>query len=476
MDLEKAKALLKVVIPKHHEFHKQAEEAEKYYRNKGKILHTGAAAIDSINHYLATIGQNPLKSADNRVPLNWHKILVDQKIGYLFTYPPQFEAEGSEVDFKDILGDEYTKIIKKVGVDASNCGCGWIHYWKGEKGKRDYHYVDPKQIVAIHDETKIKRPLKLLIRYYTAIGEDNKTYTRYEIWDDKETSFFFHEQSKDVDCLNIELMKEEAKIIKHGYGEIPFIKFSNNDVDLPDLDMYKAIIDCLDKVWSGFANDIDDIQEIIWVLKNYTSETGSPFKLDDEGLPILDEEGKPIKQEGPDFLQMLKAKKRIEVTDGGGVETITGEIPYDARTKFIEGLTRQLFVSAMAVDPNPESAGNASGVYIEFLYSLLELKAGLMETEFRGALGHLVRALGELSNDVKIVQTWSRNRPKNDAEIAGILSSTSPTVMSDQTKTKNHPYVDDWENERKQIDKEQKELSEVDEPLFAEKNKGKLNE
>ena len=37
----------------------------------------------------------------------------------------------------------------------------------------------------------------------------------------------------------------------------------------------------------------------------------------------------------------------------------------------------------MGVDPNPENFGNSSGVALKYLYSLLELKAGMMETQFR---------------------------------------------------------------------------------------------
>ncbi|HAH93973.1 MAG TPA: phage portal protein, partial [Dielma fastidiosa] len=108
-----------------------------------------------------------------------------------------------------------------------------------------------------------------------------------------------------------------------------------------------------------------------------------------------------------------------------------------------------------------------SGVYIDFLYGLLELKAGLMETEFRGSLNRLVRAASGVSEDTRITQTWTRNKPRNDLEIAQIINGTSPDVMSNQTKTKVHPLVDDWVDERKQIDKEAESLY-PEQPLFKE--------
>lgn len=468
MELETVKKLINHALTKHEAFVTAAKEAEKYYENENAILNTGAAAVDAINQYLKQCGQNPLHSADNRIPLNWHRILVDQKIGYLFTYPPQFDTDdSSNIDFQSLLGDDYEKIIKKLGVDASNTGRAWIQYWLGANGQLEYYYVDPKQVLPIYDETNIKKPLKMIIRYYTALDEQGEEYVRYELWDEKEVCFYFHKSKDNIDKLNPEMIDlTKAKVIKHGFDTIPFIKFSNNSLEVSDLKMCKQIIDCLDKAWSGFANDIDDIQEVIWVLKNYTADIGSPFKLDEHGDPLVDERGLPIKNEyTPDLLQMLKAKKVAEVGGDGGIDTVTSEIPYEARQAFLDGLVRQLFISAMAVDPRPENTGNSSGVYIDFLYGLLELKAGLMETEFRGSLNRLVRAVSGASEDIKITQTWTRNKPRNDLEIAQIINGTSPDVMSNQTKTKVHPLVDDWVDERKQIDKEAEDIY-PEKPLF----------
>ncbi|WP_447515774.1 phage portal protein, partial [Clostridioides difficile] len=50
---------------------------------------------------------------------------------------------------------------------------------------------------------------------------------------------------------------------------VPFIEFLNNDLEVRDLDNVKHLIDVYDKVYSGFVNDIEDIQEVIFVLTNY---------------------------------------------------------------------------------------------------------------------------------------------------------------------------------------------------------------
>lgn len=140
---------------------------------------------------------------------------------------------------------------------------------------------------------------------------------------------------------------------------MPFIPFYNNADRRGDLPLYRDLIDAYDKVVSGFANDMEDVQEVIFVIKNYGGTDKTEFMSD------------------------LKKSKLIKVEGDGGVDTIRAEIPFEARNAFLERTRRQIFVSGMGVDPNPENFGNSSGVALKYLYSLLELKAVMLETQFR---------------------------------------------------------------------------------------------
>ena len=72
---------------------------------------------------------------------------------------------------------------------------------------------------------------------------------------------------------------------------------------------------------------------------------------------------------------------------------MTISIPIEAREKFLEITRKAIFEQGMGVDPDPQKFGNTSGEALKYLYSLLELKAGLMETEFKLGFGRLVRAI-----------------------------------------------------------------------------------
>lgn len=205
-----------------------------------------------------------------------------------------------------------------------------------------------------------------------------------------------------------------------------------------DLKNIKPLIDVYDKVFSGFIDDLDDVQELIFVLSGYggTELNG--------------------------FLQDLKKYKAISLdadADGNpGVSTLSIEIPIEARNSVLEATRKAIFEQGQGFDPQPENFGNQSGVALKFMYSLLEMKTGLMETEFRLGFSRLVRAICK-SKGIQcgtIIQTWTRTCIKNDTEQAQICKD-SVGIVSKKTILKNHPFVEYADTELKQLEKEEKE-------------------
>lgn len=444
-------------------FAAQAQEGFKYYDNEGKIKRTGAAAIDEVNAFLKAKGSNPLHTADNRISLNRHCVAVDQKAGYLFSIPPKFDLPADDLDAGDkellkkvnnTVGTQWTKVVKQLGIDASNTARAWLEYWITKDNKFDYWYINPLEIRPIYDRSSVKKILQYLIRIYSFLDAGGNPVTRYEFWDDKEVAYLIKPEAT-AECktptIDFEVVNGLYNIQPHTYGRIPFIEFRNKAALLPDLPMYKDIIDAMDKVMSGFINDIDDLQEIIWVIKNYKGETSEIDYSEETGAEI---------EKTVDLLQQLKAKKWVAVDDKGGLEPIKGEVPFEARMKALEVLDKEFWIAAKAVNPNPPTAGNQSGVYIDFLYGELEEKAGLMETEFRDSIDEFLQAVLKFLNAdqaKQFIQTWKRSKPQNNTEVSAIIAQTPNTVVSDKTKTAKHPLVDDADSERAEIEKEDKQ-------------------
>ena len=100
------KQLIKKYEPGHAAFVTRAAVAERYYRNETDILFR-----DKPKDKGKEESDNPLRNADNRIPRNFHGLIVNQKASYAFTAPPLFDV-GNTAANKHItkaLGDEYAK-------------------------------------------------------------------------------------------------------------------------------------------------------------------------------------------------------------------------------------------------------------------------------------------------------------------------------------------------------------------------------
>ncbi|MCI8489002.1 MAG: phage portal protein [Lachnospiraceae bacterium] len=440
MELEAMKKLIKKYEPGHLGFTIRAEIAERYYQNEADILFNR----EKVNADEEEADVQPLRNADNRIPRNFHGLIVNQKAAYMFTAPPIFDtgSKGGNDIVTDVLGDEYRKNCMELCVNAANTSVGWIHYWKGEKGL-EWAVVDSKQIIPVFDKS-LKHRVIGAFRVYDSMDEvTGDTYVVYEFWTETECMAFRRRVSDTVDSsLFVYDMffdpgsGEPSSVYRHGFGEVPFIPFYNNNIHTDDLRNIKPLIDVYDKVFSGFINDLEDVQELIFVLSGYggTELNG--------------------------FLQDLKKYKAIKLddTDHPGVSTLNIEIPIEARNSVLEATRKAIFEQGQGFDPQPENFGNQSGEALKFMYSLLEMKAGLTETEFQLGFARLIRAICRFYGIKcgKIIQTWTRTCIKNDTETAQICRD-SVGIISKKTILKNHPFVEDCDKELEQLEKEEEE-------------------
>ncbi len=441
MELEAMKKLIKKYEPGHTGFIYRADEAERYYENETDVLFHKEKKEDEEG--------NPLRNADNRIPRNFHGLIVNQKASYMFTAPPLFDIgnkQGNDT-ITECLGDEYRKNCMELCINAANTTIGWVHYWTDDTGKFQYAVVDSKQIIPIFDKGLKKKLLGVLRVYPEIDGETGDMYTIYEYWND--TRCYAYRRRTDntlddglyyYDMFAEPSTGEATPEYSHEAGEVPFIPFYNNNIHTNDLKNIKPLIDVYDKVYSGFINDLDDIQELIFVLSGYGGTDLNGFLQD---------------------LKKYKTIKLDEDADHPGVNTLNIEIPIEARNSVLEATRKAIFEQGQGFDPQPENFGNQSGEALKFMYSLLEMKAGLTETEFQLGFAKLIRAICKHSGIPckKIIQTWTRTCVKNDTEQANICKN-SVGIVSRKTILKNHPLVEDVDTELKQIEKEEAEEQE----------------
>lgn len=420
--------LIKVIeenLPQYYKNLHQYQVADSYYNNQNDILRRAD------NDYQKQI--NPFRSANNRISHNWFNLLVNQKVGYMFTYAPTIDLNDDALNEKilDILGDKFTKVLKDLCIEASCFGKAYLHIWN--EGRFNFINVPATQIIPIYSDN-LNKHLSKVVRIYEIL-ENSKNITVYELWDDK-YMYLFKNTGKIVPFKKF----GNNHCFEHNLGFLPFIEFSNNNIKSSDLINVKSLIDVYDKVFSGFVDDIDDIQQVILVLTNYGGEDLHTFLSDLKRYKAID-------------LQSEESDSK------SGISTMSIDIPIEARCEVLKMTRKQIFVSGAGVDPENDNFSTTSGVALKHLYGLLELKAGLLESEFRVGINTLVQCILKylnVSKQCKIEQTYYRDYIQNDLEISEILYKIKD-FTSRKTLAKNNPFVDDFTEEIKNLSEEQNE-------------------
>lgn len=381
---------------------------------------------------------DPLRKADNRVSSNFYQLLVDQEAGYLATNDPLIDVGNDEENekIKTVLGDSLALTIQNLITDVSNAGLGWIHYWIDSKKNFKYGVVTPEQIYPIYANS-LENRVEAVVRRYEVLNEKTGKYnTVIEYWNDEECSSFIADTDSEFKPYNqFEIIDVSTNKVtgvnntyKHNLGRLPFIKFKKNFYEKPELKKVKGSIDIYDKVYNGFSNDLEDIQQTLMVLKGY-------------GAASLDE-----------FMQQLRELKAINVDEDGDVDQLQIQIPVEARQVMLDITKRKIFDEGQGIDPAKfMDNGALSGKAIKGLYAHLDLKATTTEKNFRKGLATLIRAIMRHLNfkdyeTRNISQTWNKNAIQDTLEIAQALSVMAP-FMSDWNIAKANPFVDDVDAE-----------------------------
>lgn len=381
---------------------------------------------------------DPLRKADNRVSSNFYQLLVDQEAGYLATTDPLIDVGDDEENekVKTLLGDDLALTIQNLITDVSNAGVGWVHYWVDGSNNFKYGVVTPEQVFPIYADN-LENEVVAVVRRYQVLNEQTGKYnTVVEYWNSEECSTFITEDNAtfkpynqfDVVDISTNEVTGQGNTYNHGLGCLPFIKFKKNFYEKPELKKVKGSIDIYDKVYNGFANDLEDIQQTLMVLKGY-------------GAAGLDE-----------FMQQLRELKAINVDEDGDVDQLQIEIPVEARQTMLDITKRKIFDEGQGIDPAKfMDNGALSGKAIKGLYAHLDLKATTTEKNFRPGLAKLVRAIMQYLgfNDYEnrnISQTWTKNAIQDTLEISQALAALAP-FMSEWSIAKANPFIDDVDAE-----------------------------
>lgn len=417
-------------------------EGVRYYNGESKITER------TIFKYVDDVKIVDDDATNKKVVSGFHKILVDQKTAYLVGEPMVF---GSRTDnhkqlelLTEIIGERWEDTIPELIKGASNKGLEWLHPFVNEDGDFDYMVIPSEQLIPIYDYSR-RKLLIAAIRFYQ-LEED---VIKLEWWTDETVTYYEMINEQVYLDANAEVnpaphFTDAEGLQGKSWGKVPFIEFANNEERLSDLHFYKSEIDSYDELVSDAQNTLNDMQSVILALIGYEGESLS------------------------EFVTNLKRYKAINLESGEGhdVKPITVDVPVEAYKTQSDILKENIFMFGQGVNPSPDIIGNApSGVALDNLYSLLDMKASILERKFSLALREFMWFIGEYCSQANrgefdyrdVTFTFNKLILTNEKEIIEMAQQSMGTI-SRTTILENHPWVKNVEQELKRLEDEKAEF------------------
>lgn len=396
--------------------------------------------------------------ANNKLAHAKYKNQVDEKIAYLLSKPATFKTDSEDKKdvyvekLKGILGKHFQYQLSGLGYEASNKGVAWLQVYIDDQGNFKTMVIPSEQCIPIwKDRTHME--LDTMIRVYTSTAWEygtNKATTNVEVW--TESGVMHYRLDGKLLIADFERNNDNGGAVAHykaedswySWGKVPFIPFKNNRIEMPDIKFVKSLLDGYDLSRSEAANYVEEVKNLIFVLKGYGGEDISEFMRqlnDDRAIPIDDPED-------------------------GGVDTLTPQMDITALREHYEQLKRDLVEDGQSVNKDVDKFGNApSGVALKFMYSGLDLKCNLMESEFKIGFESLLYYIdlyldltGQGSYDQREVElVFNRDMTINETEMIQNCNISKGTI-SEETILAHHPYVSDVEDEIDRLNEQKKDM------------------
>jgi SPP1 family phage portal protein len=340
-------------------------EGQKYYigfndilMRKRMVIGPGGTQVEDVN------------LANNRIVHVFLRKLVDQKLGYLLGKPLAIQTE--KPDYSDLLKKIFDKsFLRKL----NNIGKGWLHPHYDENGNLCFKIIPAQEIIPLWRDIE-HTDLEAAIRAYDIVtyeGTQKMIVTKVEYWDHTGIRRYVLEQTglvPDVELGEFSphftvVMEQEEK--QFNWERVPFICFKYNQEELPLIRTIKSLIDEYDKGKSDNANNLEDLPNSIYVVKNY------------DGTDL------------GEFRKNLAVYRTAKVTDDGGIDTIGLQLDSVAFKTHMDMLRKDIYEFGRGVDTQADKLGNSpSGVSLKFHYADLDMDCNSIETEFQAGLEQLL--------------------------------------------------------------------------------------
>ena len=317
--------------------------------------------------------------------------LVDQEVQYMLSGKDGFVKSDdpglqAELDAYFNENEDFTSELYEVLTGCVSKGFEYMYAYKNMDGKTAFQCADSMGVVEVRAKETDDGCEYVIFWYVDKIGKDNKKITRIQVWDDKQTHFFCQEgDGKIIPDDSVELNPRPHTIYKkdgdestyyEGFGFIPFFRLDNCKKQFSGLKPIKHLIDDYDLMSCGLSNNIQDSNEVLYVVKGFQGDNLDELQLN------------------------TRTKKLVGVDGDGDVDIRTIEIPVQARQTKLELDEKNIYRFGMGFNSAQLGDGNITNIVIKSRYALLDLKCNKLEIRLKQFMRKLLKiVLAEINDE-----------------------------------------------------------------------------
>lgn len=444
------------------ERHKQIE-GEAYYDGEQDINKRKRTVIgeDGELHEVKNL-------PNNRIIDNQYAKMVDQKSNYLCGQPITFDTKNTA--FGEALTAVFTKKVQRtIRIAAEKALTGgkvWLFPYYNNAGELAFAMFPAHEVLPLwadSEHTELDCAVHFFPVYaYNDNGEEEIVFKvevihgagieRF-IWDN--STLIVDNDAPSGPYITV-IDEKTGKQVPYNWEKLPLICFKYNHRELPLLCRVKCLQDALNLMLSNFTNSMEeDVRNTVLVLHNYDGEDLGEFRRNLATYGVV----KVRSFEGSD----------------GAVDTLNIEVDAENYKTVFDLLKKAIIENARGYDAKDERmSGTPNQMNIRSMYSDIDLDANGMETEFQAAFEDLLwfvkvhlanTGKGDFTGeDVTVV--FNRDILVNETEVIDNCGK-SQGIISNESIVKNHPWVDDPEEELKRLDAEKQKAAEEADPYRA---------
>lgn len=438
----------------------QQIRGDAYYDGMQAILQRKRTVINE-NGELEEVKNLP----NNRIVDNQYAKMVDQKANYLCGQPITFDAKNK------VYGEALTKVFGKkaqrtmriVAEKALTGGKAWVFPYYNSEGDLAFAMLPAHEVLPFWADTA-HTELDAAVHFFPVYQYDEKgtesIVEKVEVMHAGGIDRFIWEKGKlvvDNDATSgsyLTVVDPKTKKPKAlNWARIPLVCFKFNHRELPLLNRVRCLQDALNLILSNFVNNMEeDVRNTVLVLHNYDGENLGEFRRNLATYGVV----KVRSFEGSD----------------GAVDTLTVEVNAENYKTVIDLLKKAIIENARGYDAKDERmSGTPNQMNIRSMYSDIDLDANGMEIEFQAAFedllwfvnAHLANTGAGNFDGEAVTVIFNRDILVNETEAIDNCGK-SAGIISNETIVKQHPWVDDPEEELERLKAEKEAAAaEIDE-------------